>query len=104
VTATRLRRRRDAPLVGERAVTRGRNATEGGDERGGVKRAVIRSKSSLAHGSARRRSRTERPRGETIRPGTRRARSSDGHMLTWEGQNTVLLRFYLPVREVPCSV
>jgi hypothetical protein len=27
----------DAPLVGERAATRGRSATEGGDERGGVK-------------------------------------------------------------------
>jgi hypothetical protein len=30
--------RHDAPLIGERGATRGRGATEGGDERGGVKR------------------------------------------------------------------
>jgi len=29
----------DAPLSGERAATRGRTATEGGDERGGAKRS-----------------------------------------------------------------
>jgi hypothetical protein len=28
----------DAPLIGERAARRGRRATEGGDERGGLKR------------------------------------------------------------------
>jgi hypothetical protein len=37
---TRLCHRNDAPLIGERAVTRGRSAMEGGDEHGG---AVIRS-------------------------------------------------------------
>jgi hypothetical protein len=40
----------DAPLIGERAATRGRSAMERGDERAGVKR-VIRSCFSLANGS-----------------------------------------------------
>jgi hypothetical protein len=32
----------DAPLIGERATTRGRSAMERGDERGGMKRALLR--------------------------------------------------------------
>jgi hypothetical protein len=35
----------DAPLIGARAATLGRGATEGGDEHGGVRRALIRSSS-----------------------------------------------------------
>ena len=38
----------DAPLIGERAATRGRSAMEGGDEHAGAKSA-IRSRSSLAN-------------------------------------------------------
>jgi hypothetical protein len=34
----RLRRLYDAPLIGERAATRGRIATEGGDEQAGARR------------------------------------------------------------------
>jgi len=37
--------RHDAPLIGERAATRGRVATEGGKERGGAKGSVICSSS-----------------------------------------------------------
>jgi hypothetical protein len=44
----------DAPLIGERAATRVRIAAEGGDERAGVKRAVIRSSASLANWIGRR--------------------------------------------------
>jgi hypothetical protein len=35
---SRLRRCPDAPLIGARAATRGRTATEGGDEHGDVKK------------------------------------------------------------------
>jgi hypothetical protein len=44
----RLRRGHDAPLIGERAATRGRSATEGGDERAGGK-----TRASVAHRNAR---------------------------------------------------
>jgi hypothetical protein len=60
----------DAPLIGEPAATHGRSATEGGDERAWVKKAIIRSISSLANRATRRGSTTERPR-RTARPGTR---------------------------------
>jgi len=39
--ASRLRRHHDAPLIGERAATRGRSATEGGDEPAGETLRVI---------------------------------------------------------------
>jgi hypothetical protein len=35
-----LRRGNDTPIIGERAATRGRSATQGGDEHAGVKRAL----------------------------------------------------------------
>jgi hypothetical protein len=43
----------DTPLIDERAATRGRTAMGGGDEDAGVKRAAIRSISSLARLTAR---------------------------------------------------
>jgi len=67
----RLRSRNDAPLIGERAATRGRIATEGGDEHAGVKRAFIRSNASLSNRIERQEGPTPaRPR-RTTRPGAR---------------------------------
>jgi hypothetical protein len=53
--------RNSRPFIDERAATRGRIATEGGDEHAGVKRAIIRSISGLVNRTARRRSTPERP-------------------------------------------
>jgi len=51
----------DAPLIGERAATRGRSATKGGDAHTGIEH-VIRSSASLVESA--------RPRRKTL-PGTR---------------------------------
>jgi hypothetical protein len=45
VALGRLRHRNDAPLIGERAATRGPSATEGGDERASVQRRIPSSSS-----------------------------------------------------------
>jgi hypothetical protein len=46
---TRLVAGNDAPLIGDRAATRGRSAAEGGDERVGVRRPLPCSSTSLAN-------------------------------------------------------
>jgi len=53
-SSARPRRGNDAPLIGERAATRRRSATEGGDEHAGAKSALIRSSSRIANGIKRR--------------------------------------------------
>jgi len=63
--------RNDTVLIGERTATRGRIATERGDERGRCEASAFRSRSSLANRSARQRPTPQRPQ-LTTRPGRAR--------------------------------
>src|ERR1700691_1313809 len=78
----------DAPLIGERAASRGRSATEGAMSTP-VRRAAIRSNSSLAYAGPSPPSQTGTPPRMT-RPGTR-ARSSMTYRPTWDDVHAAAL-------------